>query len=56
MDGRLPITGSVVISGAGLGLPGRGKHVFDDNNILDILNGEMRIEPLPDKDPPGYAR
>ena len=49
MDGRLPITGSVVISGAGLGLPGRGKHVFDDNNILDILNGEMRIEPLPEK-------
>jgi malonyl CoA-acyl carrier protein transacylase len=48
MDGRLPITGSVVISGAGLGLPGRGKHVFDDNNILDILHGQMRIEPLPD--------
>jgi malonyl CoA-acyl carrier protein transacylase len=49
MDGRLPLTGSVVISGAGLGLPGRGKHVFDDNNILDILKGEMRIEPLPNK-------
>ncbi len=49
MNGRLPITGSVVISGAGLGLPGRGKHVFDDNNILAILNGEMRIEPLPTK-------
>ncbi len=49
MDGRLPITGSVVISGAGLGLPGRSQHVFDDNNIIDILNGEMRIEPLPDK-------
>ena len=47
LDGRLPLTGSVVISGAGLGLPGRGKHVFDDHNILDILNGEMRIEPLP---------
>ena len=46
-DGRLPLTGSVIISGAGLGLPGRGKHVFDDNNILDILNGEMRIESLP---------
>ncbi len=46
-DGRLPLTGSVVISGAGLGLPGRDKHVFDDNNILDILNGNMRIEPLP---------
>ena len=47
MDGRLPITGSVVISGAGLGLPGRDRHVFDDNNIINILNGEMRIEPLP---------
>jgi malonyl CoA-acyl carrier protein transacylase len=47
MDGRLPLTGSVVISGAGLGLPGRTKHVFDDNNILDILNGSMRIEALP---------
>ncbi len=46
-DGRPPLTGSVVISGAGLGLPGRGKHVFDDNNILSMLNGEMRIEPLP---------
>ncbi|HTX89629.1 MAG TPA: SDR family oxidoreductase [Anaerolineales bacterium] len=49
MDGRLPLTGSVVISGAGLGLPGRGRHVFDDANILDILNGDMRIEPLPDE-------
>jgi malonyl CoA-acyl carrier protein transacylase len=47
LEGRLPLTGSVVISGAGLGLPGRGKHVFDDHNVLDILNGEMRIEPLP---------
>ncbi|HVM70400.1 MAG TPA: acyltransferase domain-containing protein, partial [Anaerolineales bacterium] len=49
MDGHLPVTGSVVISGAGLGLPGRANHVFDDKNILDILNGEMRIEPLPDE-------
>ena len=47
LPGTLPLTGSVVISGAGLGLPGRGKHVFDDHNILDILNGDMRIEPLP---------
>lgn len=47
MDGRLPLTGSVVISGAGLGLPGLGKHVFDDSNVLSILNGEMRIDPLP---------
>ncbi len=47
-DGRLPLTGSVVISGAGLGLPGRGRRVFDDGNILSLLKGEMRIEPLPE--------
>ncbi len=40
------ITGSVVISGAGLGLPGKNGHVFDDGNIDSILNGDMRIEPL----------
>ena len=48
-DGRLPLTGSVVISGAGLGLPGRNKAVFDDQNILSILKGEIRIEPLPEE-------
>ncbi len=48
-DGRLPLTGSVVISGAGLGLPGRGRRVFDDGNILSLLRGEMRIEPLPEE-------
>ncbi len=48
-DGRAPLTGSVVISGAGLGLPGRDRHVFDDANIMDLLKGEMRIQPLPDK-------
>jgi len=42
----MPITGSVVISGAGLGLPGRNKHVFEDTNIESILNGDMRIEQL----------
>lgn len=47
-DGRLPLTGSVVISGAGLGLPGRSKPVFNDENILSILKGEIRIEPLPE--------
>ena len=48
-DGRLPLTGSVVISGAGLGLPGRGGAVFNDANIRSILNGEIRIEALPDE-------
>ncbi|MEI7989446.1 MAG: beta-ketoacyl synthase N-terminal-like domain-containing protein, partial [Chloroflexota bacterium] len=32
-DGRMPLTGSVVVSGAGLGLPGRNKRVFNDDNI-----------------------
>ena len=48
-DGRLPLTGSVVISGAGLGLPGTGGAVFNDANIRSILNGEIRIEALPDE-------
>ena len=43
------ITGSVVISGAGLGLPGKNGHVFSDENIHSILNGEMRIESLSDE-------
>ncbi|PKN89964.1 MAG: beta-ketoacyl synthase, partial [Chloroflexi bacterium HGW-Chloroflexi-7] len=42
------MTGSVVITGAGLGLPGRNKKVFDDSNISSLLNGEMRIEALPE--------
>jgi len=46
-DGFLPLTGSVVISGAGLGLPGRQRPVFDDSNIERILRGEILIEPLP---------
>ena len=47
--GYQPLTGSVVISGAGLGLPGRNQHVFDDHNIDAILNGEMRIERMTDE-------
>ncbi|MCJ7625977.1 MAG: acyltransferase domain-containing protein, partial [Anaerolineaceae bacterium] len=47
-DGRLPLTGSVVISGAGLGLPGRSENVFSDDNFERILSGDMRIEPLPE--------
>ncbi len=42
----VPITGSVVVTGVGLGLPGRSRHVFDDSNFERILDGEMRIEPL----------
>ncbi len=46
-DGRQPLTGSVVVSGAGLGLPGKQKHVFDDRNVQSLLQGELLIEPLP---------
>ena len=45
-DGRLPLTGSVVVSGAGLGLPGTNGNVFDDRNIESILHGDMRIDTL----------
>ena len=45
-DGTLPITGSVVITGVGLGLPGKKGHVFDDQNFDRILHGEMLIEPI----------
>lgn len=48
-DGRLPITGSVVISGVGLGLPGRENHIFGDENFERILKGEMRIESIPEE-------
>ncbi|HPS47987.1 MAG TPA: SDR family NAD(P)-dependent oxidoreductase [Flexilinea sp.] len=41
-----PVFGSVVISGVGLGLPGRNHHIFDDENVRSILNGEIRIDPL----------
>ena len=46
-DGRLPLTGSVVISGAGLGLPGRNNTVFADDNVQRLLKGEVLIEPFP---------
>ena len=47
-DQFVVLTGSVVVSGAGLGLPGRNGKVFDDGNVDSILNGEMRIEHLPE--------
>lgn len=39
---------ATVISGAGLGLPGREHSVFDDENIHRLLKGENFIEPLPE--------
>ena len=41
-------SGSVVISGAGLGLPGKNGSVFADENIARLLNGQNMIEPLPE--------
>ncbi|MDF1565977.1 MAG: SDR family oxidoreductase [Deltaproteobacteria bacterium] len=40
--------GSVVVSGAGLGLPGTSGRVFDDANIDRILAGESFIEAIPE--------
>ena len=42
----LPITGSVVISGLGLGLPGRSHRTFDDSNFDRILHGDMFIQTI----------
>ncbi|MHA2008977.1 MAG: SDR family NAD(P)-dependent oxidoreductase [Promethearchaeota archaeon] len=36
----------VVITGVGIGLPGKNRKVFDDKNIDDILRGENLIEPV----------
>lgn len=44
--GRL--TGSVVISGTGLGLPGKRKKVFAEDNVERLLNGEILIDSLPE--------
>ena len=38
-----------MISGAGLGLPGRTTSVFAEDNIQRLLNGEVRIEAFPEK-------
>ncbi len=44
--GTLPITGSVVVTGIGLGLPGKEGHVFEDDNFDRVLHGQMMIEPI----------
>jgi malonyl CoA-acyl carrier protein transacylase len=43
------LTGSVVISGTGLGLPGRNRHVFQEDNVETILKGTVLIDPLPEE-------
>ncbi len=40
-------SGSVVVSGAAVGLPGTNKHVFDDSNAERILRGESFIDAVP---------
>jgi acyl transferase domain-containing protein/acyl carrier protein/NAD(P)-dependent dehydrogenase (short-subunit alcohol dehydrogenase family) len=40
-------SGSIVVSGAALGLPGQKKRVFDDSNVDRILGGESFIEDVP---------
>jgi acyl transferase domain-containing protein/NAD(P)-dependent dehydrogenase (short-subunit alcohol dehydrogenase family)/acyl carrier protein len=46
-EGRVPLTGSVVISGAGLGLPGKNGLVFAEDNVQRLLKGEVLIESFP---------
>ena len=41
--------GSVVITGAGLGLPGPDKAVMDPDNALRILHGEQFIDLIPER-------
>jgi hypothetical protein len=40
-------SGSIVVSGAALGLPGQNHHVFDDGNVDRILRGDSFIDPVP---------
>ena len=48
-DRNLPPTGSVVISGTGLGLPGAEKPVMDEQNALRILHGQQFIDLIPER-------
>jgi malonyl CoA-acyl carrier protein transacylase len=41
--------GSVVISGAGLGLPGAEKPVMDPDNAMRILRGEQFVDLIPER-------
>ncbi|KKN42669.1 hypothetical protein LCGC14_0710920 [marine sediment metagenome] len=46
IESKIDLTKSkrIVITGVGLGLPGRNRKVFDDRNIDDILHGTNLIE------------
>jgi len=46
-DRNAPPSGSIVITGCGLGLPGAEKPVMDPSNVDRILRGEQLIDLLP---------
>jgi malonyl CoA-acyl carrier protein transacylase len=46
MDGSKFNGDPIVITGVGMGLPGKNRKVFDDQNIDDILQGINLIEPV----------
>jgi hypothetical protein len=46
-DRHAPPSGSVVVTGTGLGLPGAAKHVMDPDNALRILRGEQFVDLIP---------
>src|SRR5262249_15594474 len=48
-DRNAPPLGSVVISGAGLGLPGAEKLVMDPENAMRILRGEQFVDLIPER-------
>ncbi len=48
-DRNLPPTGSVVISGTGLGLPGAEKAIMAEDNATRILRGDQLIDLIPER-------
>ncbi len=54
-DGKVTLSGSVVVTGAGLGLPGKTHNVFAADNVNALLTGENRIEAIPDADRQGMV-
>jgi acyl transferase domain-containing protein len=48
-DRNAPPKGSVVVTGAGLGLPGAEKAVMDPSNTARVLRGEQFIDLLPER-------
>ncbi|MBE2267274.1 MAG: SDR family NAD(P)-dependent oxidoreductase [Anaerolinea sp.] len=48
-DRNDPPTGSVIISGTGLGLPGADKPIMAEDNALRILRGEQFVDLIPER-------